>query len=193
MKTVRTFAALVVTALMLGACSSTHVLMQWRDNSYAGPPFSRVAVMMLSEDVTMRRLYEDQFARRLEARGINAAISYGSIPTPKVMECDKVEKMVCDLGTDGTLVIRVVKQETRYENIVSQPFLLRDYLDTYSSSTIQYDVATLEAKLFRMPRGTLVWSGTMQTIDRIDMTREVATIADQVISALDGNGLLRAK
>ncbi len=194
MKPVRGLFVLAAMGLLLGACATSIVLREWKDPAYSGPPFKKVAVMMLSEDVTERRLFEDVIARRLAAQGVRAKTSYGSIPTPKAMECEKVEKMVCDIGAQGVLVTRIVKQETRYDSMLaSQPNMFRGYLTSYSMepTAIRYDVVTIESKLFHMPDGALVWSGRTETIDRPNQEKEVGDFAQQVIKALVAEHLLK--
>lgn len=193
MKPLRSKLGLITLALLLGACATTHLMREWRNSSYTGPPFKKVAIMTLSEDVTIRRVYEDVFAQQLAKRGINVRTSYATIPTPKAMECEKVERMVCDIGSEAVLVTRILSRETRYEIMqMDQPTMFRGYLTSYSveQTPIRYDVMTLEAKLFRMTDGTLVWSGITETLDRPDIKDESREFVQRVIQALVKEKLL---
>jgi hypothetical protein len=75
---------------------------------------------------------------------------------------------------------------------MDQPTMFRGYLTDYQSSPvpIRYDVAILETRLYRMPDGTLIWSGTTETIDRPHLKEEVEDFAQRVIRALEKGKLL---
>jgi hypothetical protein len=57
----------------------------------------------------------------------------------------------------------------------------------------QYDLATVEAKLFDVQTKQLVWAATTSTFNPRSVARETPGFADLVIGQLSGRGIIAGK
>ena len=98
--------AVAVLASLVG-CSGTRLGDVWKDPGHSGAPLRNVAVFVLGTDPAVRRLAEDEFARRLpmNTRGVG---SYGRVPTAEQGDLEKVRAWLRADGFDGAIVARVV-------------------------------------------------------------------------------------
>ena len=65
-------ALLLPAGLLVAACASTSLVNQWKSPEYTGAPLRKVLVLGVSEQPSVRRVFEDEFASRLTAAGVNA-------------------------------------------------------------------------------------------------------------------------
>ena len=79
------YRASLIVALLLSACATFSVTNEWKDPSWSGPPASNILVIGVARSDTMRRLFEDTFARDLGAAGVRAEASYAAIPSGHVV------------------------------------------------------------------------------------------------------------
>ena len=75
MKLHSTFALLALAALVTG-CQSTAIRSAWFDTDFAGPPMRKIIVVGSINSVTDGRLFEDVFAEKLRAVGVEAVPGY---------------------------------------------------------------------------------------------------------------------
>jgi hypothetical protein len=103
-------AALIVGALVLGACAAPTVLnTQWLNPQFAGkPPMRSILVMGITKDPNNRRNFEDQMVAQLATRGVKAVPSYNFAPDSGAVEQVKLEQAVKQAGVSGVLLTRVV-------------------------------------------------------------------------------------
>jgi len=103
-------AALILGALLLGACAAPTVLnTQWSNPQFAGkPPMRSILVMGITNDPNNRRNFEDQMVAQLATRGVKAVPSYRFAPESGAVEQVKLEQAVKQAGVAGVLLSRVV-------------------------------------------------------------------------------------
>ena len=102
-----------IATLLLAACASTSLVNQWKSPEFSGPPMRKVLVVSVTQQTTVRRVFEDEFAKQLRAAGVEAVPSYTIIPEDGKAEQAVLEKAVQDLGADGVLVTRLMKSEQK--------------------------------------------------------------------------------
>ena len=68
--------AAALVALAAAGCASTRITDSWSDPAYTGGPFKRVMVMAVTRNGSARRSFEDIFAAKLRATGIEAVPAY---------------------------------------------------------------------------------------------------------------------
>ena len=195
--------ALVVTT---AGCSSTSLVGSWREPQYQGPPMDRILVIGVSEDGTMRRMFEGQLSRALEQRGVQAVPSYNLIPENGPVPEERVAEAVAASGADGVLMTRTVKSETEtavlpgysrttvtpgpaYRPSIGHHGTLyghyRSAWTTYVPPTVtEYQVVTLETDLWSVSGKERVWSGVTQTTEGGNINRNIDDLAEIIVEAL---------
>lgn len=196
-------AAFLLIFLLTG-CASTELTNSWRDPDYTGHLRSLV-VVGVSKQASIRRVFEDAFAKQLRARGIRAVASYTLIPQDGPIEEQRLRAAVESADTDGVIITRLVNIRSRityvYPGPPLAPFYGPYYYGYYSSAWAayyeppvaqQYDVVTSETTVFARDRAQPVWSGTTETFAPGDLAKETAEFAKVVIKNLEQLGLIQA-
>lgn len=132
--------AFVLSSILYSCGSMTYITDTWGKKGFTGKKFNKVMVMAVAkEKMVARRTIEDVVVKELNARGINAIISYdkisygmfdkdsdGKVDNTKEAE-EMVKAKVNELGIDGVIVMALkdVKKDTKY--VPGVP----DYMPTY--------------------------------------------------------------
>jgi hypothetical protein len=194
-------AAAALTLLLLGGCASTSLVNQWKAPDYTGGAMRKVMVVGVTQQPSVRRVFEDEFATRLKAAGVEAVPSYTVIKEDGQADEAVLESAVQGMGADGVLVTRLVSKEqvTQVSPGFYHPAPAIGFYGWYSSAWMgyyepptvyQYDVVTAETSLYSPPQSRLVWSGTTETFSPADVKKETAGFAEIIIGALRKEGII---
>jgi hypothetical protein len=189
-------ACAMLAAVMLSGCASTKVVGEWRSPELekAGP-YHKVFLAAIASEETLRREMEDSFQAALVSWNVSGVPSYGALPRTAEAGQEQLTKAVKESGADAALVFHLVKKESRIAMMptYSAPTTLYGgyhaaWGDYYTANTAyEYDVITLEAKLFDVASGKLAWAVSTETTDPGKMKKEIAAytklICDQMVKA----------
>jgi hypothetical protein len=190
-------------ALVLGAgCgASSKMLTAWGDPTFTSGPLKNIIVMAIREDAIKRRVWEDEFAGVLAARGVRATTSYSLWPVgfPDTLT---VRSTLREGGYDGVLVtlITETKAQSYYVPGTSTWQPTGGYYDYYGRYRTAYEQVTTpgytETTELRQDRtdiwtaarpgeahGKLVWSGVNETADPPTPAELAKIISQQVVDA----------
>lgn len=189
-----------VAALLAASCAgpSTTVDAVWTSPSArAQPPLKRVVTVFRSNDITTRHAGEDQLARELYSRGVQATPSYTIFgDDPKNMtDLETMKTRLRAMGFDGVVTMRVVDKETNLESVPGTFDTYWGYWGDpywgYGYPGYLYTETTYrtEAAAYSLATGQLVWSGLMSTVDP-DNTRELIDKPSEIVAGeLAGRGI----
>jgi hypothetical protein len=186
---------LAIAGLALAACGgpSTTVEQTWTAPTVRSQiPLQRVVTVFFSDNVTMRRAAEDQLARDLLARGVQATPSYAVLDDAELRNRDAVRSKLLKLGYDGIVTMRIVDRFQELEYMPSTFDGYWGYAYPYFYSPGYYDpgymytetVVRVETAAYSLRTNQLVWSALTKTVGDeanklIDDTSRV--IANQLI------------
>jgi hypothetical protein len=188
-------------AFSVGGCaSSTRLVNTWQDPKFAGPALTSIMIIDVTKQASIRRTFEDEVVRQLQARGVQAVQSYTLIPEDGEVPKDRLAQAVAQAGVQGVLITRLVqiRQQTQvYPGAYTPPpYMFYGY---YSSSWIgfydppqvyTYDVVTAETNLFDAKGEMLIWSGTTETFAPRDIKKDTQEFAAAIIKSLAASGLI---
>jgi hypothetical protein len=191
----------VAGLVLLAGCASTKLVNQWTSQGHTNAPLRKVVVVGVSKQPSVRRVFEDEFASRLQVARVEAVPSYTLVAEDGQADPAVLEKAVAQVGADGVLVTRLVsvQQKTDVSPGFYRPVPAMGFHGWYSSAWMgyyepptvyQYDVVTAETSLYSPPQSTLVWSGTTETFSPRDVRKETAGFADVIIGALRKQGII---
>lgn len=199
-------AALLVIAAGLCACASTTLDNSWKNPKYGGAPIGKVLVAGISNQASVRRVFEDTFVDSLQAAGVAAVASHTLIPEDGQIPEDKLKAAVEQAGAKGVLITRLVKRETEISTVGSPmppPAIAASravyYHGYYSSawggyyepvSIQQFTTVVAETTLFAKNDPESVWSGTTNSLEQKDIRKATEDFAKVVIAALKKEGLI---
>ncbi len=190
-------------ALMMTGCASTQLSDIWRDRNWTGGPLRHVAIFALDRDVTARRIFEDRFAAKLEARGVVTERSYLLLPGDEKPNEKQVRDAVERSGADGALLTNLVGVSHRAS---VSPAYVAPYVsygpffpDFYGSWGVVYapgyldteTVVRLSTRLYAADGdGRLLWSGDSETVNPGSVRDLAADVIGRVVEALAKDRLL---
>lgn len=189
---------LALAAIVAWGCASTRLVNTWQDPKYSGPGLTRIMVIDVTRQAGIRRTFEDQFVRLLEAKGVRAVASYTLIPEDGEVPKERLAEAVKESGVQGVLVTRLVKVEVQTQ-VYAGPYDGLPYYGFYgyyswawvglydAPLVYAYNVVTAETNLFDAANDTLLWSGTTETFPSGNVTKSIAAFATVVVNALSAS------
>lgn len=143
----------------------------WKDDQFKGT-IRKVAVIGVFKDGETRKIFEDEFAYRLRARGITAVASHKFIPDDKLPDKDFVIGKIRSLGEDTVIVTRILDRETAQTVVPGRSYIVPNYYATYGTYytqiyqpayTVTEGFAYGETNLYNVNDEKLIWSGRSKT------------------------------
>lgn len=115
-----------ITLFVMMSCATTTLTSVWRDPAYQGEQIRKVLVIGVSDKPAIKRLFEDEFVRQLQSKGVEGISSYTILPSDGPQDKDIIQAKVKELNIDGIIITRLVDKkrvETYYppERISSPP------------------------------------------------------------------------
>ncbi len=201
----------LLAVIFLTNCSTTRLVDSWRSQDHPNYRPKKVLIVGLTENITGRRLFEDQLKDELKARRIDADVSYhvfnSDFLNTKQSEEDinkEVENLLKD-GYDSVLVsaVKGVDEKTSYSGDQMNTmynwrrfgryyYLSQDvyFTEGYYS---QYKVYSIEASLFNIDNKNdkaLVWVASFQMVDPSDIENSVNDYVNAIIKSLEKEDLI---
>jgi len=208
---------LTLASLLLAGCSSTTISGSWKNPDFTGK-ISKVYVVGISKQETMRRLYEDEFRNELQAYGVTGISSYRDLPNAAGTSKATISAKVQENGADSVLLAtatgkrteevvnpgRITSYDTNpygrrdYHRYSPQPYY-RDYGSYYSRSreityepatVSRFEVITIEANLYDAATAELIWSAQLETIVEQNSEKLIKDFIKTVTKELNDQGLI---
>lgn len=207
-RTLLIFLSLALT-ILAAACSTSSLSGSWKNPDYRGR-IGKVYVIGVSKQDINRRLFEDQFNQSLQAQGVVGISSYKDLPSADIGQQAVAERVRAN-GADSVLMTRMMGKRTEevvtpgrvtayssgpygyspnpyYRTWVS--YYERRYEATYEPPTVtQYQVATIEANLYDVKSGELIWSAQLDTVVDAKLQKLIKDFVKTVVTDLKQQGL----
>lgn len=203
----------VLIPIFLTGCAATTNTGSWKNETYTAGPLSNVLIVAITQQDTVRRIFEDEFSKELKLHGVDSISSYTVLPANLLKDMEKLEAEVRRLDPETVIVTRVVGKRTernyqsgtyysgaRSSNYYPGPQAhggWRGY-SRYSQAVIspevgdtKYEVAILESNLYETQKKKLIWS--MQSETRMAGQQADSLVKDFIkvaIKSLTKEGLL---
>ena len=157
------------------SCATTKMTDTWRDDTYRGT-IRKVVVVGIFKEPDTRKIFEDEFADRMRARGLDATASHKIISAAEMPDKDVMIGAIRKHGADTVLVTRVVDTETVKTYVPGQAYAVPSYYGYYGgyySYSYSYSYrpgytetegyAYTETNLYNVGDEKLIWSGRSKT------------------------------
>lgn len=212
-----------LVAFALGGCVGglpTRVESTWRDPTFEGPSFERVAVLALFDTAAESRNFETQAVALLDGRGVDALAGHEILAPDVRYTQQEMEQELMGADVDALLIYRLIAIDERlvYRRptefmrpmppgiIWGDPFYWyyyphwnyywhwRSSWDVTRSPGYwqEYTYVTVESSLYDNATDRLVWTARSETIDGSDFDRLVGSVADEITDRLVAGDLLGA-
>jgi hypothetical protein len=164
----------------------------------------KIVVVGSGGNVAEGRVFEDAFAQRLRASGVEAVAGYTIIPDADRATEASFAAAVVNSGAQGLLLARLLGVETRTQ--VSTTMVaggmgwgrgpwggMNNWGAVPVQQVSQFDLATVETKLFDVRTKQLVWAATTSTFNPTSVARETPGFADLIIGQLASRGIIQGR
>lgn len=188
-------------AALLAGCASTSLRSAWFDSTWSGGAFRRVLVVGSGGSFADVRVFEDIFAQRLKAAGVDGVPGYTIIGADAPQDDAAWNAAVGRSGADGLLTVRLLRVDTRTRvttTMMPGPVLYGPYGGWWGPALVpvpevyQYDIASVETTLWDVRTRRVVWAGVTDTMNPTTVARETPAFADIIIGQLAERSLLPA-
>ena len=205
--------------LFVTGCSSSMVSGSWKDPNY-NKTLDSVYVIGISKKETTRRYFEDNFSQAFAQYGVNGLVSYESLNLSQKTDEETINKDVESRGAKTILLAHAIGKRkelgvnpgpnytsTSYprrvsgRRISSQPYY-RSFGTYFQRSwelnarnsavayTDQYEVVTIEATLYDVSTGNLIWSAEIDSVVANKKEVLINDFVENVIKDLAEKGLI---
>lgn len=119
-----------------------------------------------------RQIFEDEFADRLRARGVEAVAGHKLITDAELPDKDVVIGKIRSFGADTVIVTRIVDMETEQISVPGKVYIVPNYYGYYGTYytyiykagyTEEEGFADAETNIYSVGDEKLVWSGRSKT------------------------------
>ena len=198
-----------LAALLLGACAATTKQASWTNPENSGVKVKSVFIIGAAKNDLNRRVFEDELARQLQARGVKAISSYQHMDLSGLEDRAGTTAKVKSLGAESVIIAKVVGQRT--DTVVNPgrtyvsggspyyPSHYRDhwhdyYRQSYSvvnqpATVTNFQVFTVETNLYGADKG-MIWSMQSDTIAGGQLEATIKEFVGIVVKDLAANGLV---
>jgi len=189
-------------AALLTGCGSTRITQSWVSPGFAGALPRRPLIIMVADNDTSRRAFEDAFSEVLARNGIQSRASYRLLPDDELHQQAAINAAMISAGADSVLIIRLLGVEERdihhppSTQIVPAP--IGGYYPYYRQSwvvihepayTSSHRIVALETSLYTSD-DELVWSARTETWDAQTESKLMVEVVDMMVDKLNKDGML---
>jgi hypothetical protein len=196
----------LLAAVLLAGCAATTVDGTWLRAEFAGQRIDgTVLVVGVARDETVRRLYEDDMAAKLAARGVKATRSYEVVPG--VLDADGHGRLLQAARAASaryllsTAVIGQELEQTVYQDPWPTPGFVgyRGWYGAYwgmswpaRTEVRTYRVYLAQTALTRTDADRVEWTARTRTTAPTDIASETRAFVDVILAAMARDGLVAA-
>jgi hypothetical protein len=159
----------LILSVSMSSCATTALTSVWKDSAYQGGPLKKILVMGVFREINLKKYFEDEFARELKARGVDAVASYTVFPEEDILNKEIIAEKIKELKMDSVLVTRVidVRDVSGYETNPTHVNPGGDFYNYYvmccQTTVMSGYVVMLETKIFEEKYDKLLWSATSES------------------------------
>lgn len=174
----------------------------WRNSTYTGPAYKKIMVVAMTKQNDLRKPIEDEFAKQLRSKGVEAATCHDCIPDPDKVTREELVKVSQGMGIEAYLIVRALGtgvdiQTTRSES----PSPVASATGTDSMMNMQWfgpepammkrsQVVTLESRLYDGKTAEIVWRSTVDAVNASPGEGEISKFVGLEIRALGDKNLI---
>lgn len=185
--------------------SKTTIAGSWRDPQLGDAAFESIFVIGAGRNDDYRRLYEDSLVAALERQGVKAVPSYDVLPQSEELTEEQIRGAIdakdCDAVVITSLLhvdrtVEVVPARTERVPIGQAPYSFGGFyewayetvhISGYHKLHTRYNI---EARLYRVDDGELVWWGLSETVNPNSVQEIIDSVSSAMAKRLENDGLV---
>ena len=190
------------TLLTLSCASPMRLTDNWKSSTYTGPAYKKIMVVAMTKQDNLRQPLEDEFARQLRTRGVEAATCYECIPDPDKVTREELAKVSQGMGIEAYLIVRVLRVGTDVQSYQAHsPSPASSSTGMDSMMNLQWfgsepamskrsEMATLESRLYDGKAANLVWRSTVDAVNPSGNKGQISKFASLIVKTLGEQQLI---
>jgi len=202
MNSFRPIHLLMIFIVLVSGCSTAHLTGSWKSPEYV-KTIDHVYIVGIAKNAVSRRLFEDEFEKKLRTAGVTGHVSYQDFASDPETDKDIVIEKARQKGADSILLTRMIRKRT--ETVVSpgrvtgyetgpayyypspyyrsyNTYYTRRYETIYEPPKVaQYQIATVESNLYDTTTKELIWSAQLETTVEGSLQKMIDDYIDVVI------------
>jgi hypothetical protein len=205
------FVFVLSAALALSGCDDTDFTSTWRDPSTTRLDLSgETAAFLLSGNTAVRRTFEENLAKELNASGIETVPGYELLPGTETTNKDVILKRLNGTTADHAVFMRVVDREQELSYVPGTVWYPGSYYDPFwwydgyyygptgfaRAWPPHYDpgyyrtdtIVSVETLVYSVPDSKLLWAGMSRTINPSEVDEFVADLVSETVDELHETG-----
>jgi len=204
MKIVMIGTLLFAATLLTLSCASSSMQMtdNWKNSTYTGPAYKKIMVVAMTKQDDLRQSIEDEFAKQLRSRGVEAATCHECIPDPDKVTREELAKVSQGTGIEAYLIVRVLRVGTEVQSYRAEsPSTVADTTGTSSMLDMQWfgpepamgkrrEVATMESRLYDAKTAGIVWRSTVNAVNPSPSEGQISKFVSLELKALGEKKLI---
>lgn len=198
----RIFLFLLLSGLIT-ACASSNLTSSWVDKNYTQFPIKSTVIVAMSDNLRIRRIFEDEMVNQLRTHGVNAVASSSFFPNELPSKSD-MEAYVKKHNTQSVFVAKLINiedKEVRYpgntglgynRGISFYNYYNRSYSYIYDDSyTVSYEYVNVEFTLFDTKNRSPIWSTSSESVDPSDINNIINELTGILAKNMKDNGVIQ--
>ncbi len=190
------------TLMTLSCAPSMQLTNNWRNSTYTGPAYKKIMVVAMTKQDDMRQSIEDEFAKQLRSRGVEAAVCHECIPDPDKVTREEMAKVSQGMGIEAYLIVRVLGVGTDVQSYQAHsPSPSASATGTDSMMNLQWfgpepstskrsQVATMESRLYDAKTAGIVWRSTVNAVNPSPSGGQISKFVSLELKALSEKELI---
>lgn len=191
--------------VVLGCGSSARVVTVYENESFENDPFSKILVIGIHEDATLRRRFEVGLVDALRAAGTDAVSSTIAMGSGTALNSDTLAAATRENRADGVLITRLLDVQARTEMEDGRAtaearrrddvpiadvfrYEYEEYQDPMTVTTIR--TVVLANDLYDADAETRVWSAESTAIEKESVSEIIESVSASLVGRLDRDGLI---
>ena len=193
-----------ILTMLLTSCASSNLTSSWVDRNYSNVPIKSSLVVAMSDNLRVRRIFEDDMVKELQNKGVNAISSSQIYPNKLPSKAD-LSSYIQKNGTQTVFVAKLVNIEDKnirypgnnnsygYGGSMSfHNYYNSSYSYIYDDSyTVSYEFVNVEFTLFDTKSHKPIWSTPSESVDPNNMNDIISELTHILIENLQENGVVR--
>lgn len=192
-------------------CSSTKLAGSWRNANYANYTPKKVLILGVSQNLTARKIFEEELAKELSLRGIQSGMAYDIFPVSftnsqqSEIQIQREIDTILNLGYDSVLIsaVKGVDEKVTYDRSYGTVYYrgrfnryYYTYQDIYYTPYYyeKYKVYHIESSLFdletQLDKTSLIWTASFDLVDPYDIENSVQGYIKGLLKNLEKEGLI---
>lgn len=192
----------LILSMLLTACASSNITSSWVDSTYTKFPIKSTIVVAMSDDLRVRRIFEDDMVSQLRLHGVNAVPSSQVFPN-KLPSKKAISEYVKKNRIQTALIAKLLNIENKdirypgntgfaYGNTMSfHNYYSTSYSYIYDDSySVSYEFVNVEFSLFDTNTHVPIWSTSSESVDPVNMNKIIDALTTMLISNMKDNKVI---